>query len=200
MNFCSLFCFLLNHLPLPRLQFSLDSLPVPLYKSAGMLILTTGGTIDKIYFDANSKYEIGEPTIPHIFQETGVTLPYEMIPLMRKDSLDLDNSDRSIIRQACETSTQAQIMITHGTDTMCETALHLIGIPGKTIVLTGALAPSRFRITDAVFNVGTALGAAQSKPPGVYIAMNGRIFDAANVRKNRSAGRFEQIDPTISLS
>lgn len=159
-----------------------------------MLILTTGGTIDKIYFDATSEYEIGEPTIPHIFQETAVTLPYELTSLMRKDSLELDDKDRALIRETCLNTTHAEILITHGTDTMCETAEALIGIPGKTIVLTGALAPARFRITDAVFNVGAAIGAAQSKPPGVYIAMNGHIFTAGNVRKNRQARRFEQID------
>jgi L-asparaginase len=159
-------------------------------------ILTTGGTIDKIYFDATSEYEIGDPTIPHIFHEASVYAEYELESLMRKDSLDLTDADRSIIRQRCEDSQYAKILITHGTDTMCQTAEHLIsdgGIKGKTIVLTGALAPARFRVTDAVFNLGLAMGAVQSMPPGVYIAMNGEIFTAGNVRKNRKAGRFEKL-------
>lgn len=156
-----------------------------------MLILTTGGTIDKIYFDATSEYEIGEPTIPHIFSEVGATLPHEIISLMRKDSLEITQQDRELIRKNCMECNAEQILITHGTDTMCETALALVGIEGKTIVLTGALAPSRFRTTDAIFNIGLGMGAAQSKPAGVYIAMNGHIFEAGKVRKNRAAGRFE---------
>lgn len=158
-------------------------------------IFTTGGTIDKIYFDANSEYEIGEPTIPHIFNEVGVHAEYELESLMRKDSLELTDADRSLIRQRCEESSINQILITHGTDTMCQTAEHLIsdgGIKGKTIVLTGALAPARFRVTDAVFNLGMAIGAVMSLPPGVYIAMSGEIFTAGKVRKNREAGKFER--------
>lgn len=158
-----------------------------------MLILTTGGTIDKIYFDAKSEYEIGEPTITHIFQEVGTTVPFEIVSLMRKDSLELTDEDRALIRKNCIESQAREILITHGTDTMCETAEALKGIPGKTIVITGALAPARFKITDAVFNVGTAIGAVQSKLAGVYIAMNGQVFEAGTVRKNREAGKFERI-------
>jgi len=158
-----------------------------------MLILTTGGTIDKIYFDATSEYEIGEPTIPHIFKEVGVTAEYELVSILRKDSLEITNEDRALIRKNCEECQATQILITHGTDTMCETAEFLKDIPRKTIVLTGALAPARFRVTDAIFNIGTAVGAVQSKEPGVYIAMSGQIFTAGNVRKNREAARFEKI-------
>lgn len=156
-------------------------------------ILTTGGTIDKVYFDATSEYEIGEPTIPHIFKEVGVHAVYELISIMRKDSLELTDSDRSIIRQQCVESPCEHILITHGTDTMCETAEYLKGIEGKTIVLTGALSPARFRVTDAVFNLGLAMGAVQSRPNGVYIAMSGEIFEAGKVRKNREIGRFEVV-------
>lgn len=155
-------------------------------------ILTTGGTIDKIYFDATSEYEIGDPTIPHIFQEVGVHAEYELISLMRKDSLDLNDEDRAEIRKQCEDSPHEQILITHGTDTMCETAEYLLGVEGKVIVLIGALSPARFRVTDAVFNLGLAMGAVQSKPKGVYIAMSGEIFEAGKVWKNREAGRFER--------
>lgn len=157
-----------------------------------MLILTTGGTIDKIYFDATSEYEIGEPTIPHIFKEVGVTVAHELVSLFRKDSLEITDEDRALIRKSCVECNATQVLITHGTDTMCETAEYLEGIPGKTIVLTGAMAPSRFRETDANFNIGTALGALQSKTEGVYIAMNGHIFSAGEVWKNHKAGCFQR--------
>ena len=156
-------------------------------------IFTTGGTIDKVYFDATSEYEIGEPTIPHIFQEVGVHTEYDLLSLMRKDSLELTSSDRTLIRRQCVESEHECILITHGTDTMCETAEFLMGVEGKTIVLTGALSPARFRVTDAVFNLGLAMGAVQSKPRGVYIAMSGEVFEAGKVRKNRKAGRFEVV-------
>lgn len=158
-----------------------------------VLVLTTGGTIDKVYFDASSAYEIGEPTVPHVFREAGVEIDWRMQSLMRKDSLDLGNDDRVVIRKACEEAEEEQIMITHGTDTMCETAEFLQGIEGKTIVITGALAPARFRVTDAVFNLGLALAAVQSQCSGVYVAMSGRIFIAGRVRKNREARRFESV-------
>lgn len=158
-----------------------------------LLVLTTGGTIDKVYFDATSEYEIGDPMLPMVFRESAVTLPWRLISLLRKDSLELTAVDRRSIRETCEHAPESQILITHGTDTMELTAADLTGIPGKTIVLTGALAPARFRTTDATFNLGLALGAVQSLPPGVYLAMNGTIFPAGNVRKNREAGRFESI-------
>lgn len=158
-----------------------------------LLVLTTGGTIDKVYFDAASEYEIGEPTVPHVFRESGVTMPWRLDPLMRKDSLEMTNEDRAAVRQACIAAPESRILITHGTDTMCETAACLAGIDGKTIVLTGALAPARFRVTDAIFNLGLALGAVQSLPAGIYIAINGTVFPAGTVRKNRQLGRFESI-------
>ena len=154
-------------------------------------IFTTGGTIDKIYFDATSEYEIGDPTIPHIFQEVGAHIEYELVSLMRKDSLELTQEDRALLRKQCEASKHQHILITHGTDTMCETAEFLMGIEGKAIVITGALSPARFRVTDAVFNLGLATGAVQSMPHGVYIAMSGEIFEAGKVWKNKEAGRFE---------
>ncbi|MFC4992740.1 asparaginase domain-containing protein [Rubritalea tangerina] len=160
-----------------------------------MLILTTGGTIDKIYFDATSKYEIGEPTIPHIFKEAGVTVPYQLVSLLQKDSLEMTDEDRALLHKHCSETAESQILITHGTDTICETAEYLQDIPHKTIVLTGALAPARFRETDAIFNIGTALGAVQSKTHGVYVAMSGHIFPAGSVRKNREAQCFEPITP-----
>ncbi|MBK1828121.1 asparaginase domain-containing protein [Haloferula rosea] len=157
-------------------------------------VITTGGTIDKVYFDATSDYEVGEPTVPHVFREAAVAMEYELESLFRKDSLEINEGDRRRIREACERSPEARILITHGTDTMAETAEFLTGIPGKTIVLTGALAPARFRVTDAIFNLGLALGAVQSKGEGVFVAMNGTVFEAGQVRKNREQGRFESAD------
>ena len=109
-----------------------------------MLIITTGGTIDKVYFDAASEFEVGEPTVPHIFEDVGANIDYELSSLFRKDSLELTDSDRAQIRKACEGSRHSQILITHGTDTMAQTANALVGLPGKIIVLTGAMAPARF--------------------------------------------------------
>jgi len=156
-----------------------------------LLVLTTGGTIDKVYFDASSEYEVGEPTVPHVFREAGVTLPWRLESVFRKDSLEMTDEDRAVILRRCFEAPENRILITHGTDTMCETAAFLTGVAGKTIVLTGALAPARFRVTDAVFNLGLALGAVQSMPPGVYIAMNGTVFPSGRVWKNRGQGRFE---------
>lgn len=158
-----------------------------------LLVLTTGGTIDKVYFDASSEYEVGEPTVPHVFRESGVALEWRLLPLLRKDSLEMTDADRAEIRRACAEAPEEKILITHGTDTMSLTAEALTGLPDKTIVLTGALAPARFRVTDAIFNLGLALGAVQSQSPGVYLAMNGTIFPAGKVRKNREAGRFEAV-------
>ena len=117
-----------------------------------LLVLTTGGTIDKVYFDASSEYEVGEPTVPHVFRESGVTLEWRLLPLLRKDSLEMTGDDRAAIRQACADAPEEKILITHGTDTMALTAEALVGLPGKTIVLTGALAPA------SVNGVSTGVG------------------------------------------
>ena len=156
-------------------------------------IFTTGGTIDKIYFDAKSEYEVGEPQISDVLREMGVGFPFEITSLMRKDSLDLTDADRATIRDAVTQDPARHVLITHGTDTMTETAAALQGIPGKTIVLTGALSPARFRGSDAIFNIGGAVVVALNQAPGVYIVMNGRVFDARKVRKNRDKNRFEEV-------
>ncbi|MGH8307345.1 MAG: asparaginase domain-containing protein [Gammaproteobacteria bacterium] len=156
-------------------------------------IFTTGGTIDKIYFDAKSEYEVGEPQIGDILREMGVGLPFEITALMRKDSLDMTAADRAVIRDAVCNCHEAHVLLTHGTDTMMDTAASLVEITGKTIVLTGSLNPARFRGSDAIFNIGGAVIATQSMPAGVYIVMNGRVFDARRVRKNRDRNRFEDI-------
>ena len=156
-----------------------------------LLIVTTGGTIDKVYFDAKSDYQVGEPQIGRILQELGVAFRFHVIPLLRKDSLFVDDADRQLLRATIAAQAEQQVLVTHGTDSMVQTATVLADIPGKTIVLTGALNPARFEGSDAEFNFGCAVGGVLSLPPGVYIAMNGRIWDPRKVRKNVDANRFE---------
>jgi L-asparaginase len=156
-----------------------------------LTVITTGGTIDKVYFDAKSDYQVGAPQIGDILAQLGVAFTFDVVPVLRKDSLEMTDADRAAIRAAIEHQPHRHIIITHGTDTMVETARALAGIADKTIVLTGALNPARFTGSDAVFNIGCAVGAVQSLAEGVWIAMNGRIWDPAHVRKNRDANRFE---------
>lgn len=156
-------------------------------------VITTGGTIDKIYFDEKSDYEIGEPEIGRILSEMNVAFRWQVQALLRKDSLKITESDRRLIRHAVEAAEARHVLITHGTDTMVETARALEGIPDKVIVLTGALNPARFIGSDAVFNIGCAVGAVQCLEAGVWIAMNGRVWNPRAVRKNREANRFEPI-------
>lgn len=153
-------------------------------------IFTTGGTIDKVYFDALSEYQIGATALPDILSENNVFVPHRVTQLMRKDSLELNDADRRAIHDAVAASDADKILVTHGTDTMVETARVLSDIAGKTIVLTGAMQPATLRNSDAEFNVGFALAATQTLPPGVYIAMNGEVFDPAETQKDRSAHRF----------
>lgn len=158
-----------------------------------LTIVTTGGTIDKIYFDELSDFQIGEPAIAKILSAIGTGFTFEVVPLMRKDSLHIDDFDRELIRSTVAAQANQHVLITHGTDTMVETARKLMDLPGKVIVLTGALNPARFQGSDAVFNIGVAVGALQSCPPGVYIAMNGEIWNPLKVRKNRAENRFESL-------
>jgi L-asparaginase len=158
-----------------------------------LLIITTGGTIDKIYFDDKSDYQIGEPQISQILHAMHVAFDVEVTALMRKDSLHIGDKERQLIHATVAAADTRHILITHGTDTMVETGRVLADIPDKTIVLTGALNPARFRDSDAIFNIGCAVGAVQSLPPGVYIAMNGKVWDPAQVRKNRRENCFEPL-------
>ncbi|MBB3102280.1 asparaginase domain-containing protein [Azomonas macrocytogenes] len=155
-------------------------------------IFTTGGTFDKIYYDALSDFRIGDPMASTILDEARVTFDYTVDSLVRKDSLELTDADRELIHERVAASPARHILITHGTDTMTATAAALKNIPGKVIVFTGAMQPARMRLSDAPFNLGLAIGALQILPEGIYIAINGRIFEAANVRKNRAEGRFEE--------
>jgi L-asparaginase len=158
-----------------------------------LTIVATGGTIDKIYFDDKSNYQIGAPQIGEILTQLGVAFTFDVIALMRKDSLHMDDTDRDLIRRTIVAQSHRHVLVTHGTDTMVETARVLADIPGKTIVLTGALNPARFQGSDAVFNIGCAVGAIQALPDGAYIAMNGRVWDPQRVRKNVAANRFEPV-------
>lgn len=159
-----------------------------------ILVLTTGGTIDKNYFDALSEYQIVDSGIPALLDEARVALPVRVVELMRKDSLELTDADRALIASAAREAPEMRIVVTHGTDTMTETAKVLATeVPGKTVCLTGALSPARFAETDAPFNLGMAFATAQVAGPGVYIAMSGEVFDGLKVRKDRAAGKFVAI-------
>ncbi|MEM7476359.1 MAG: asparaginase domain-containing protein [Planctomycetota bacterium] len=155
-------------------------------------IFSCGGTIDKVYFDAKSDFEVGETQIQEIFRRANVGFEFAIESLMRKDSLDMDAADRSLVRDRIAASEHSHFLITHGTDTMPDTARVLAELQGRTIVLTGSMTPSRFEASDAEFNIGCAVGALLSQPNGVYIAMNGIVFDGTKVHKNREAGRFER--------
>ena len=157
-------------------------------------MLTTGGTIDKAYFDALSEYQIVESGIPDLIAQARVALPFRVMELMRKDSLELTDADRALIAAAVREAPERHVVITHGTDTMTETAKVLSNVDGKTIVLTGALSPARFAETDAPFNLGMAFATAQVAPSGVWIAMSGQVFDGLKVRKDRAAGKFVSLD------
>ena len=157
-------------------------------------ILTTGGTFDKVYFDANSEYSIGDPCITSILDEGNVNSDYRIQSILKKDSLDITSKERHIIKNSVQECEEERIIIIHGTDTMVETAKSLEDIKDKTIVLTGAMQPARFKKSDAIFNSGFALAAVQILENGVYITMNGMVFRSDNVKKNIDLGKFETKD------
>jgi L-asparaginase len=125
-----------------------------------------------------------------VLDAANVTHPYRIVELLRKDSLELTDEDRQRLQETVAALAERRIVITHGTDTMTDSATVLAAIPDKTIVLTGALSPARFSDSDATFNIGMAFAAAQSLPPGVYVAMNGRVFRGDEVKKDREQRRF----------
>lgn len=158
-----------------------------------ILILTTGGTIDKVYFDAKSAYEVGPPNISTLLAELNLSISYRIVPVLRKDSLDLTDADRQLLYDHVADCEETRILITHGTDTMVETGISLQSITGKTIVLTGALQPALFKTSDALFNIGCGLTALQTLDSGVYVAMSGRVFECDKVNKNQRTNRFEPL-------
>ena len=154
--------------------------------------ITTGGTIDKVYFDALSEFEIGDSPIAAILTDGLISFDYDVVPMFRKDSLELTDEDRLQLKDFIAEDDADLYVVSHGTDTMVETANVLEEIKRKTIVLTGSLSPARFKTTDAIFNVGMAVAAVQTAQPGVYIAMSGQVFTAGAVRKNPEENRFER--------
>ena len=155
-----------------------------------ILVITTGGTIDKVYFDSRSDYEVGESVVGELLVQARVEYPFNISSLMRKDSLEMNDADRRKIFDRVSKAPQKKIVITHGTDTMTETARVLATIKGKIIVLTGSLAPARFAQSDATFNIGMAFAAVQTQAPGTYIVMNGQVFSALSVEKDRKKNQF----------
>ncbi|MDT0631913.1 asparaginase domain-containing protein [Rubrivirga sp. S365] len=160
-------------------------------------VFTTGGTIDKVYFDAKSAFEVGDPLIADVFRQAGVAFSFDVDALFQKDSLDLTDADRALVADRIAACDATRVVVTHGTDTMPETARAVSerlaadsGGAAKTVVFVGSLAPARFKATDAEFNVGFAAAAVQTLGPGVYVAMNGRVFDPEHVRKDRAGNRF----------
>ena len=156
-------------------------------------IFTTGGTVDKIYFDALSEYQIGDPVVGPILESMNVGFEFCVDELMRLDSLDMTDEHRQTIQQRVSESDAEHILIMHGTDGMVETAGWLTDIVGKKIIFTGAMQPAAFTQTDAVFNVGCAVGALQVVEEGVYIVMSGQVFAADKVVKNRAGQCFEGV-------
>jgi len=162
--------------------------PVPI------AVVTTGGTIDKLYFDSLSEYQVGESVVRKLLATANVKYPFEIFEALRKDSLELTDADREELYRCVADLRSTRVVITHGTDTMTATAARLAPIRGKTIVMTGALTPARFSESDAPFNLGMAFATAQTAPPGVFIVMNGEVFPAGTVQKDREASRFVRVD------
>jgi len=155
-----------------------------------IVIVTTGGTIDKAYFDSLSQYQVGETVVARLLSIGQVTHPYRVVEALRKDSLELTDEDRALLVEQVAALESRRIVVTHGTDTMTESARALASIADKTIVLTGALSPARFAESDASFNLGMAFAAVQTLPAGVYITMSGQVFRGDQVRKDRANARF----------
>lgn len=157
-------------------------------------ILTTGGTIDKVYFDKKSNYEVGDPFVEELLRKMNVNISFKVKSLMKIDSLDMTDIHREEILNYIKNSNANNFLITHGTDSIVETAIYLKKISDKTIVLTGSLKPAIFIDNDAIFNVGSALTSAQILKKGVYIVINGQVFNPDNVRKNLEKNIFETIN------
>jgi L-asparaginase len=160
--------------------------------SEAIRIVVTGGTFDKVYDELTGRLFFRETHLPEMLRLGRCRARVTVEPLMMMDSLDMIGSDRARIVEACRASPEARLVVTHGTDTMAETALTIQAAAlGKTVVLTGAMVPYAFGSSDGLFNLGSALSFAQVLPPGVYVAMNGQVFEAGRVVKNRATGTFE---------
>jgi len=158
-------------------------------------VFVTGGTFDKEYDERTGSLYFKDTHLRDMLKLARCRVPVEVRTLMMVDSLEMDDHDRELIINQCRKCDSDRMVITHGTDTMADTARALgeAGIDGKTVILTGAMIPFAFGSSDGLFNLGAALAFAQGLPAGVYVAMNGRVFDWDNVRKNRDAGEFEEL-------
>jgi L-asparaginase len=154
--------------------------------------ITTGGSIDKDYPKATGAYafELGVPAVERILKKLNPNFKYEIISVIQKDSLDISDDDRELILIACKNTSSEKIIITHGTDTILETARKVSETQNKTIVITGATKPERFKESDAEFNLGCAVGAVATLETGVYIVMNGRVYPWDKCRRDEVSGEF----------
>jgi L-asparaginase len=162
-------------------------------------IFVTGGTFDKTYDEIRGQLSFAETHLPEMLRLGRARVAVSVRTLMMVDSLDMTDADRGVIVRNCQQCVEDRIVITHGTDTMVETARALAaGVTGKTIVLTGAMIPYAFGSSDGLFNLGSALSFVQVLPPGIYIAMNGQHFAWDQVKKNRETGVFEATEATAT--
>ncbi len=162
---------------------------------ASVALIITGGTFDKAYDSIRGELTLSKTHLPDILAMVGCTVSVRPVVETLKDSLEMTDEDRAVIAAACADAPEQQVIVTHGTDTMTETARVLREAElGKTIVFTGAMVPFAVNGSDALFNLGGAFAAVQTLPAGVYVVMNGRVFRSDRVRKNRSSGVFEAID------
>lgn len=160
----------------------------------GVRFFVTGGTFDKEYNELNGELYFKETHLPEMLSLGRSRVPAEITTLLMIDSLQMNDDHRQLIARACREAPEDRIVVTHGTDTMVETAAVLAAqVPGKTVVLTGAMIPWKFGSSDGLFNLGSALAFAQVLAPGVYVSMNGRCFSWDNVRKNKQKGEFETL-------
>jgi len=159
-------------------------------------LFVTGGTFDKEYDEIHGRLYFHDTHLPQMLELGRCRVDVEIRTLMMVDSLDMTDADRELIAHQCRDCPEDRIVITHGTDTMVETAAVLArSVPGKTMVLTGAMIPIAFGSSDGLFNLGGAIAAVQVLEPGAYVVMNGRVFRWDRVRKNRDTGIFEGVDP-----
>ena len=157
-------------------------------------IFVTGGTFDKEYNEITGELFFKDTHVPELLALGRCNIEVNVVTLMMIDSLDMSEADREIIAESCIKTKENRIIITHGTDTMVDTARVLAKkVKGKTIILTGAMIPYKFGSSDGLFNLGSAIAFVQILPPGVYIAMNGRYFSWGNCRKNKKTGKFEKL-------
>ena len=159
-----------------------------------LLFIQTGGTIDKDYPKKTDgwAFEIKDPAVKRILKKINPSFKYDIITATQKDSLEINEIDRKLIFEMCDTAKESKIIITHGTDSIIQTAKFLSKIKNKTIILTGSMRPERFTNSDASVNIGLAIGGVQSLPYGVYIALNGLLIPQDKISRNMETGQYEK--------